>query len=71
MLASQRNGRLYIGVTSNLVRRLWEHKNDAVEGFAEKYGGHKLAYFELHDDMTAAIQREKQLKMWNRHGRSN
>jgi putative endonuclease len=66
MLASQRNGTLYIGVTSDLVKRLWEHKNDAVEGFTEKYGVHRLVYFELHDEMSAAIQREKQLKKWNR-----
>ncbi|HEX3140940.1 MAG TPA: GIY-YIG nuclease family protein [Rhizobacter sp.] len=66
LLASQRNGTLYIGVTSNLVKRLWEHKNNVVEGFTEKYGVHRLVYFELHDMMTAAIQREKQLKKWNR-----
>jgi putative endonuclease len=66
LLASQRNGTLYIGVTSNLVKRLWEHKNDAVEGFTEKYGVHKLVHFELHDTMASAIQREKQLKKWNR-----
>jgi putative endonuclease len=66
ILASQRNGTLYIGVTSNLVKRIWEHKNDAVEGFTEKYGVHSLVYFELLDDMLNAIAREKQLKKWNR-----
>jgi putative endonuclease len=66
LLASQRNGTLYIGVTSNLVKRLWEHRNNAVEGFTETYGVHRLVYFELHDSMVAAIQREKQLKKWNR-----
>ncbi len=66
ILASQRNGTLYIGVTSNLVQRIWQHKNDAVEGFTEKYGVHSLVYFELLDDMLNAIAREKQLKKWNR-----
>ena len=66
ILASQRNGTLYIGVTSNLVQRIWQHKNDLVEGFTEKYGVHSLVYFELLDDMPNAIAREKQMKKWNR-----
>ncbi|CAM3364923.1 GIY-YIG nuclease family protein [Polaromonas hydrogenivorans] len=66
ILASQRNGTLYIGVTSNLVQRIWQHKNDLVAGFTEKYGVHGLVYFELLDDMLSAITREKQLKKWNR-----
>ena len=66
ILASARNGTLYIGVTSNLVQRIWQHKNDVIEGFAEKYSVHSLVYFELLDDMTNAITREKQLKKWNR-----
>ena len=66
ILASQRNGTLYIGVTSNLVQRIWQHKNDLVEGFTEKYGVHSLVYFELLDDMPNAITREKQMKKWNR-----
>jgi putative endonuclease len=66
ILASQRNGTLYIGVTSNLVQRIWQHKNNQVEGFTEKYGVHILVYFELLDDMLSAITREKQLKKWNR-----
>ena len=66
ILASQRNGTLYIGVTSHLVQRIWQHKNDAVEGFTEKYDVHRLVYFELLDDMLNAITREKQLKKWNR-----
>jgi putative endonuclease len=49
-----------------LVQRIWQHKNDAVEGFTEKYGVHSLVYFELLDDMLNAIAREKQLKKWNR-----
>lgn len=66
ILASQRNGTLYIGVTSNLAQRIWQHQNDLVEGFTEKYGVHRLVYFELLDDMLSAIAREKQLKKWNR-----
>jgi putative endonuclease len=66
ILASQRNGTLYIGVTSDLVQRDWQHKNDAVEGFTKKYHVHMLVFYELHDDMDSAILREKRLKKWNR-----
>ncbi len=66
ILASQRNGTLYIGVTSNLVKRIWEHKNNVVEGFTQRYGVHELVYFEQHSTMEKAITREKQLKKWNR-----
>lgn len=66
ILASQRNGTLYIGVTSALVKRTWEHRNDVTEGFTKKYNVHRLVYYELHGDMAAAIAREKQLKKWNR-----
>jgi putative endonuclease len=66
ILASKRNGTLYIGVTSDLSRRIWQHKNDQVEGFTKKYGVHTLVYYEWHDDMRAAIVREKQIKKWNR-----
>ena len=66
ILASKRNGTLYIGVTSDLVKRVWQHKEDMVEGFAKKYGVHTLVYYELHDDMAEAIGREKRLKKWNR-----
>ena len=66
ILASQRNVTLYIGVTSDLIKRIWEHKNDLVEGFTQKYKVHQLVYFEQHQDMLAAITREKQLKKWNR-----
>ena len=66
ILASQRNGTLYIGVTSDLVQRVWQHKNDVVEGFTKKYGVHRLVYYELHDDVENAIIREKRLKKWNR-----
>ncbi|OGT23078.1 MAG: hypothetical protein A2342_07205 [Gallionellales bacterium RIFOXYB12_FULL_54_9] len=66
ILASQRNGTLYTGVTSDLVKRIWERKNNQVEGFTKRYGVHLLVYFELHTDMLAAITREKQIKKWNR-----
>jgi putative endonuclease len=66
ILASKHNGTLYIGVTSNLIKRLWEHKHDMVEGFTRKYGIHTLVYFEQHNEMAEAIRREKQLKKWNR-----
>ena len=66
ILASKRNGTLYIGVTSNLPKRVWEHKNDLVEGFTNRYGVHRLVYYELHGDMVSAISREKQIKKWNR-----
>lgn len=66
VLASKRNGTLYIGVTSDLRKRVWEHKNDVVEGFTKRYRVHHLVYYELHDDMVSAIEREKQMKKWNR-----
>jgi putative endonuclease len=66
ILASKRNGTLYIGVTSDLIKRIWEHKHDLVEGFTRKYRVHVLVYFEQHDEMAEAIRREKQLKKWNR-----
>ena len=66
ILASKRNGTLYIGVTSDLVRRVWQHKNDLQPGFTEKYRVHSLVYYEMHDEMATAILREKQLKKWNR-----
>jgi putative endonuclease len=66
MLASERNGTIYIGVTSDLPKRIWQHKNDLVDGFTKKYGVHCLVYYELHNDIASAITREKQLKKWNR-----
>ncbi len=66
ILASKRNGTLYIGVTSDLQRRAWEHKHDLVDGFSKKYGVHQLVYYELHENMVSAITREKQMKKWNR-----
>ena len=66
ILASQRNGTLYTGVTSDLVKRTWEHKNNLVDGFTQKYHVHLLVFFELHDDMNTAIAREKKIKKWRR-----
>ena len=66
ILASERNGTLYIGVTSDLAKRVWEHKNDLVEGFSKEYGVHRLVWFESGSSIEGAIQREKQLKKWNR-----
>ena len=66
ILASKRNGTLYIGVTSDLQKRTWEHKSNTVEGFTKKHGVHQLSYYELHDDMVSAITREKQMKKWDR-----
>lgn len=66
ILATQQNGTLYIGVTSNLLKRAWEHQKDLVEGFTKRYRVHRLVYYELYDDMVSAIKREKQMKKWNR-----
>lgn len=66
LLASQRNGTLYVGVTNNLVRRVWEHKNDFVDGFTKKYGVHMLVWYDVAESAEAAITREKQIKKWNR-----
>lgn len=67
ILANGKNGTLYIGVTDNLVRRVWEHKNNLVKGFTEKYNVHNLVYFEQHLDINEAILREKQMKKWKRY----
>jgi putative endonuclease len=66
ILASQRNGTLYVGVTSNLVQRIWQHKNDQAEGFTKKYGVHTLVWYESHETMKSAIAREKAIKEWKR-----
>ena len=66
VLAKKRNGTLYVGVTSNLIKRIWEHKNKAVEGFTQKYNVDKLVYFEQYSDPENAIKREKRLKKYNR-----
>ncbi|EKE15122.1 MAG: excinuclease ABC subunit C [uncultured bacterium] len=66
ILASDRNGTLYIGVTNNIVRRVTEHKNKEIKGFTEKYNINKLVYFEKYEDINEAIVQEKRLKKWNR-----
>jgi len=65
-LTNKRNGTLYIGITSDLTKRIYEHKNDFVDGFSKKYQTHSLIYYEHHQDIKEAILREKQLKKWNR-----
>ena len=62
ILASAVGGTMYIGVTNNFVRRIYEHRNDLVQGFTKRYGVHRLVYFEPHNDIEAAIRREKRLK---------
>ncbi len=66
ILASDRNGTLYVGVTSDLIKRVWQHKNDLVEGFTKRYGIHRLVWYEPHETMETAIKREKNIKKWNR-----
>ena len=66
ILASQRNGTLYIGVTNDLVKRIYEHKNNLVEGFSREHKVYNLVYFEATTDINSAITREKQLKNWRR-----
>ena len=66
ILASKKNGTLYIGVTSDLVKRIYEHKNNLVEGFTKEYNVHNLVYYEIVTDANSAVTREKQLKKWNR-----
>ena len=66
LLASGRNGTVYLGVTSNLVRRVWQHRTSAVDGFSARYDVHLLAWFEVHDTMASAIAREKRIKKWRR-----
>ena len=66
ILASNRNGTLYTGVTSDLIKRVYEHKHDFVAGFTQKYHVHSLVWYELHSSMYAAIQREKAIKEWKR-----
>ena len=66
MLASQRNGTLYVGVTSDLAKRVWKHRNNVVEGFTAQYNVHMLVWYEVHETMESAIQREKAIKEWKR-----
>ena len=66
ILASKRNGTLYTGVTSNLLQRVWQHRNAFAAGFTRQYGVHRLVWYEMHSTMESAITREKQLKGWHR-----
>lgn len=66
IMASARNGTLYIGVTSDLVKRVYEHRNGLVDGFTKRYGCKTLVWFEVHDRIDEAIRREKQMKEWKR-----
>ncbi len=66
IMASE-SGTLYIGFTTDLIKRVWEHKNDLVKGFTKEYQCHKLVYFEQGEDFDSALAREKQLKKWNRN----
>jgi putative endonuclease len=66
ILTNRTNGVLYIGVTSDLVKRIWQHRSDAVEGFSRRYRLHELVHFEQFESMVEAIEREKELKKWRR-----
>ncbi len=66
ILASKQNGTLYVGVTSDLVKRVWEHKNHVVDGFSKKYQIDLLVWYEVHENMRSAIEREKRIKDWRR-----
>jgi len=71
ILSNKKNGTLYIGVTSNLNKRIQEHKEKKIQGFTKKYDVNKLVYYEHTDDINSALQREKQLKKWNRNWKIN
>jgi putative endonuclease len=66
IITSKKNGTLYIGITGDLVKRIYEHKQNAVDGFTKKYNVHQLVYYEVYRDIEEAILREKQMKKWNR-----
>ena len=66
ILANKRNGTLYVGVTSDLIKRVYQHRRNLVEGFTSRYQIHRLVYYEQHRDALSAIQREKRLKEWQR-----
>lgn len=66
ILANKRNGTLYVGVTKDLIRRIWEHKNKVVQGFTSKYSVYLLVHYETIEDFNSALLRERRLKRWNR-----
>ena len=71
IMSNHKNGTLYIGVTSNLPARVFEHKSELIEGFTKKYHLHNLVYYEVYEDVRSAITREKQLKKWKRNWKIN
>ncbi len=71
ILASRKNGTLYIGVTNDLIKRVYEHKNNIVDGFTKKYNVHNLVYYEENNDIESAILREKRIKKWKRQWKIN
>ena len=71
MLASEERGTIYIGVTSDLIKRIWEHKNKTLEGFTKRYEVDQLVYYEIHDSAESALTREKQMKEWKRQWKIN
>ena len=71
MLASDMYGTLYVGMTNDLIRRIWEHRNDCVDGFTREYRVHRLVWYEVHGSAYEAITREKQIKKWNRDWKVN
>lgn len=71
ILASRRNGTLYVGSTSDLVKRIWEHKNNVIPGFTAKYNVHQLVYYEIHQEIMEAARRERRLKNWCRKWKLN
>jgi putative endonuclease len=71
ILCNKQNGTLYIGVTSDLIKRIYEHKNNLIDGFSKKYHVHHLVWYELHETAVGAILREKQIKKWNRQWKLN
>jgi putative endonuclease len=66
IFASRKNGTLYVGVTSDLLKRIYEHKQNLIDGFTKKYNVHTLVYYEVHNDILEAITRERRIKKWNR-----
>ena len=71
ILASGPYGILYVGITRDLKKRVWEHQNDFVKGFTQRYGVHNLVWYEIHEDPYEAITREKRIKKWNRDWKVN
>ena len=66
IMTNKKYGTLYVGVTSDIIKRIWEHKESVVEGFTERYHLHHLVYYEIHENAESAIRREKRLKQWQR-----